>query len=174
MIISNLIIEVNLISWKSLLGMKSEYHLGFEMTYKFWQHVWQWRIVWIINEWIHISVLFLIFFNSNDKSYSLYVLSHLKWLFLTMREIQNDKWQVIKICCLRKHFLNGKYSMSKYIFVFHASFRWASFRHIYSMIFSVKGRSLYIINQDGKAIHRKLAQGVSSINSQFTNIIFLH
>ena len=30
--------------------------------------------------------------------------------------------------------------------------------------FSVKGRSLYIINQDGKAIHRKLAQGVSSIN----------
>ena len=111
----------------------------------------------------------------------------LKNLFPSFSPIQNECfWQCVKFkmtsgrssksVASDSTFRMAKHLMSKYIFVFHASFTWVSFRLTFILYhFSVKGRSLYIINQDGKAIHRKLAQEVSSLGCNVdSDFLFLY
>ena len=56
-------------------------------------------------------------------------------------------------------FLEILHATCQNCFVFYAPFKTA-FRHPFYPLVSLKGRYLYIINEHGEAIGRKLAQGV--------------
>ena len=73
-----------------------------------------------------------------------------------MREIWNDKWQVIKnLLPSWKFFMQHV----KIVLCFMHHLKQPSGIH-FILSFSLKGRYLYIINEHGEAIGRKLAQGV--------------
>ena len=105
---------------------------------------------WIINEGKHLFVLLYSMIYHN--------LRNVEILSAHLDNAWNLKWQVAghqKSIA----FLEILHATCQNCFVFYAPFKTA-FRHPFYPLVSQKGRYMYIINEHGEAIGRKLAQGV--------------